>query len=388
MTDDIHCAKFSNDGKYYIVSLLDSTIKVFFSDSDKIFLTMYGHKLPVLSFDISSDDALLVSGSADKNLKLWGMDFGNCHKSIFAHNDSIMAVSFVRDTHYFFSASKDKTIKYWDADTYQLILEFNENLGEVWCIALSSIGDFFVSGSNDKSIRIWKQTKDQVFISEEEEKRNEKIMVENYTKEKMERENDNEEIENQEAYKPLKEKYQNLKFGEDIMMAIDLAENLREEYLDYETKLLEFHKQKNNKMPEKPKNDKLGNKNIPEYVLAEILKINPADLEKSLKFLHLSYIEKLLVYIRYFVRNNIHVELCSRILDFILSQHETNIRNSKKMVNLLVNIQKHLRNQLQKEADLYGFNLAGLKFIQKTIHSQEDNFFENEEFFKNNLELK
>ena len=123
-------------------------------------------------------------------------------------------------------------------------------------------------------------------------------------------------------------------------------------------------------------------------MLAEILKINPADLEKSLKFLHLSYIEKLLVYIRYFVRNNIHVELCSRILDFILSQHETNIRNSKKMVNLLVNIQKHLRNQLQKEADLYGFNLAGLKFIQKTIHSQEDNFFENEEFFKNNLELK
>ena len=85
MTDDIHCVKFSPDGRFYAVSLLDSTIKVFFSDSDKLFLTMYGHKLPVLSFDISSDGALLVSGSADKNVKLWGMDFGNCHKSIFAH---------------------------------------------------------------------------------------------------------------------------------------------------------------------------------------------------------------------------------------------------------------------------------------------------------------
>lgn len=62
MTDDIHCLKFSPNGFYYIVSLLDSTIKVFFADSDKLYLSMYGHKLPVLSFDITSDDLLLVSG--------------------------------------------------------------------------------------------------------------------------------------------------------------------------------------------------------------------------------------------------------------------------------------------------------------------------------------
>ena len=89
MTDDVHFVRFSHNGEYYIVSLLDSTIKVYFSDSDKLFLTMYGHKLPALSFDISNDDLLLVSGSADKNIKIWGMDFGNCHKSIFGHNDSI-----------------------------------------------------------------------------------------------------------------------------------------------------------------------------------------------------------------------------------------------------------------------------------------------------------
>jgi len=388
MTDDIHCVKFSPDGKFYVVSLLDSTIKVFFSDSDKLFLTMYGHKLPVLSFDVSSDGALLVSGSADKNIKLWGMDFGNCHKSIFAHNDSIMSVSFVKDTHYFFSASKDKTIKYWDGDTYQLILEFNENLGEVWCLAVSSIGDFFVSGSNDKSIRIWRQNKDQVFISEEEEKRTEKMMVENYAKEKLEREEENEELENQEATNPLKEKYDNLRFGEDIMMAIDLAENLREEYIDYENQLIEFNKNKSLKLPERPKNEKLGKKSIPEYVLFEISKINSADLEKSLKFLHLSYIEKLLNYIKYFIQNNIYVELCARILNFILMTHEMHIRNSKKMVNLLVKIQQNLRVQLQKEKDLMGFNLAGLKFVKKDIENLEGNMMEDEEIFKFNVEFK
>ena len=67
--------------------------QVFFLDSLKFFLSLYGHKLPVLAMDVSSDSSLLVSGSADKNLKIWGLDFGDCHRSLFAHGDSIMQVA-------------------------------------------------------------------------------------------------------------------------------------------------------------------------------------------------------------------------------------------------------------------------------------------------------
>lgn len=106
----------------------------------QFFLSLYGHKLPVLSIDISSvsyhchwliqqpprvshiqDSTLLVSCSADKNIRIWGLDFGDCHKSIFAHDDSIMAVKFVPDTHLIFSVSKDKLLKCWDADNFQHI---------------------------------------------------------------------------------------------------------------------------------------------------------------------------------------------------------------------------------------------------------------------------
>ena len=93
-------------GKLLAVALLDSTIKVFFTDSLKFFLSLYGHKLPVLSMDISSDSTLLVSGSADKNIKIWGLDFGDCHRSLFAHADSVMQVAFVHNTHYIFTAGK------------------------------------------------------------------------------------------------------------------------------------------------------------------------------------------------------------------------------------------------------------------------------------------
>ena len=93
-------------GKLLAVSLLDSTIKVFFTDTLKFFLSLYGHKLPVLSMDISSDSTLLVSGAADKNIKIWGLDFGDCHRSLFAHADSVMQVAFVHNTHYVFTAGR------------------------------------------------------------------------------------------------------------------------------------------------------------------------------------------------------------------------------------------------------------------------------------------
>ena len=45
MTDDVLAVKYSPDGKLLAVSLLDSTVKIFFEDSLKFFLSLYGHKV-------------------------------------------------------------------------------------------------------------------------------------------------------------------------------------------------------------------------------------------------------------------------------------------------------------------------------------------------------
>ncbi|KAG6519510.1 hypothetical protein ZIOFF_023004 [Zingiber officinale] len=176
MDEDVLAISVSPDSKYLAVSLLEKcAIKVFFMDSLKLFLSLYGHKLPVLCMDISSDGDILVSGSADKNLKIWGLDFGDCHKSIFAHADSVMDVKFVRNTHYMFSVGKDRLVKYWDADKFELLLTLEGHHAEVWCLAVSSRGDFIVTGSHDRSIRRWDRTEEPFFIEEEREKRLEEV---------------------------------------------------------------------------------------------------------------------------------------------------------------------------------------------------------------------
>ena len=117
---DVLCARYnesrSAERLLVAVGLLDSTVRLYYDDSLKFFLSLYGHKLPVLSIDMSSDSSILASGSADKTVKLWGLDFGDCHRSLLAHADSVTCVRFQPRTHYFFTAGKDGVIKYWDAD--------------------------------------------------------------------------------------------------------------------------------------------------------------------------------------------------------------------------------------------------------------------------------
>jgi len=45
MTDDVLAVKYSPDGRLLAIALLDTTVKIFFQDSLKFFLSLYGHKV-------------------------------------------------------------------------------------------------------------------------------------------------------------------------------------------------------------------------------------------------------------------------------------------------------------------------------------------------------
>jgi len=178
LSDDVLCVRVSPDGRLVAASLNDATIKVFFFDTLKFYLSLYGHKLPAFALDISSDSRLLVSGSADKNLRIWGLDFGDCHRSLLAHSDSVMGVAFVPRTHYLFSVGRDGDLGYWDCDKFERLLRLGAHHGEAWCLAVSSLGDAVVTGGHDRSIRRWERTDEPFFVDEEKERRLESLFEE------------------------------------------------------------------------------------------------------------------------------------------------------------------------------------------------------------------
>jgi len=364
MSDEVLSVRYSHapgrpEKLLLAVALLDSTIKIFYDDTLKFHLSLYGHKLPVLSLDISSDDTLLVSASSDKDVKLWGLDFGDCHKSIFAHGDAVTCVRFVRNTHLFFTCGKDGLVKYWDGDTYDMILELRGHTSEVWSLCISNDGEFVVSASNDRSIRMWTRTMDQVFLEEEREDRMERMFFE----EAIDRHAKSRDAQMKESGEMLesqiagKKSIESVKSAERLIEGIELVLHERER----ESAIL-FNKNKNNNK----KNPLLLGMSPLKYALRVLRSIQSSEMEQALLVLPFHLVEKLLTEIlRDLVRAGLDPELTARVVIFLLRLHHGAITASRALRPVLHELCVDVQKSLSSNRDRIGFNIAGLRMIKR-----------------------
>lgn len=366
VADDILSLRFSPDSRLLAVALLDNTVKVFFVDSLKLFLNLYGHKLPVLNMDISFDSKLIVTCSADKNVRLWGLDFGDCHKAFFAHQDSILQVAFVPHNqdgngHHFFSSSKDKMIKYWDGDKFEQIQRLDGHHGEIWALAVSKTGDFLVSASHDKSIRVWEQSDEQIFLEEEKEKELEELYEQTLTTSL----NKDQEGEDGEVGDAGKQTIETLMAGEKIVEALELGmadHQLMEEY--------KVEKAANPNTAPPPRNliyMAMGNISAEEHVMKVLMKIKAAALQDALLVLPFSILPLLFTFLNIFAQKSMNIPLTCRILFFMLKTHHKQLVASKNMKMMLDSIRQNLRQSLQDQKDQMGYNLAALRVVGTQI---------------------
>ncbi|TRY59103.1 hypothetical protein DNTS_013231 [Danionella cerebrum] len=328
LDEDVLCVRLSPDQRLLAVSLLDCTVKVFYTDTLKFFLSLYGHKLPVLCLDISHDSALIATGSADKNVKVWGLDFGDCHRSMFAHEDSVMFLQFVPKTHLFFTAGKDRRIKQWDADKFEHIQTLEGHHREVWCLAISPSGDHIVSSSHDKSLRLWERTREPIILEEEKEMVREAEFEESMDK------GDEPIVPGEtkgEAEPAGKKTIETVKAAERIMEAIELYRE--------ESKKLEDHREvceaAGKELPPPKMNPILvafGNISPSRYVLEVIKKVR------------------------------------SRV-------HFGQITSNQMLVSVIDDLRTNTISKVHEIRDVLGFNSAGLHFLQQEIETKEDVMF-------------
>ncbi|KAK8969778.1 hypothetical protein KSP40_PGU004479 [Platanthera guangdongensis] len=366
MNDDVLVISISPEGKYIAVALLDCTVRVFFLDSLKFFLSLYGHKLPVLCMDISSDGDLIVTGSADKNLKIWGLDFGDCHKSLFAHSDSVMDVKFVQNTHYMFSVGKDRLIKYWDADKFELLLTLEGHHAEVWCLTISTHGGFFITGSHDRSIRRWDRTDEPFFLEEEREKRLQEMF-----------ESDLETNENKYAPReelpeegsvavPGKKTQETITAMDMIIDALDTAEAELKRIDEYNAD------KRNGKAGQLHPNLLMQGLSPADYVLKAVSTVRTNDLEQTLLSLPYSDALKLISYLKGWVQNPDKVELVCKITTVLLQTHHSQLTTTPAARPMLTVLKDILHAKVKAYKDTIGFNLAAMDHLKELMSMRSD----------------
>ncbi|NXT97687.1 WDR3 protein, partial [Buphagus erythrorhynchus] len=377
LDEDVLCVRYSPNQKLLTVSLLDCTVKVFYVDTLKFFLSLYGHKLPVLCMDICYDGTLIATGSADRNVKIWGLDFGDCHRSLFAHDDSVMYLQFVPKSHLFFTAGKDGKIKQWDADKFEHIQTLQGHHQEVWCLALSPNGDYVVSASHDKSLRLWERTRESLILEEEREMQQEAEYEESVAKEEQPVVAGEMQGETGLAGKKTIE---TIKAAEKIMEAIELYREETAKQKEHNAICKAAGKEV--PFPVNPILHAYGNITPSAYVLEVFKKVKSSELEESLLVLPFSYVPDLLRLFNEYVQQGSDVELLCRALLFLLKIHFGQITSNQMLVTVIENLKKttnfdYLGCASQCGAglslqDVLGFNMAGLQFLKREIEAKDE----------------
>ncbi|NXI56094.1 WDR3 protein, partial [Chloroceryle aenea] len=367
LDEDVLCVRYSPNQKLLAVSLLDCTVKIFYTDTLKFFLSLYGHKLPVLCMDISYDGTLIATGSADRNVKIWGMDFGDCHRSLFAHDDSVMYLQFVAKSHLFFTAGKDSKIKQWDADKFEHIQTLEGHHQEVWCLAISPNGDYVVSASHDKSLRLWERTREPLILEEEREMVRVASFLPKTTSTPVAGETQGE------TGLAGKKTIETIKATEQIMEAIELYREEMAKLKEHEAICKAAGKEV--PFPVNPILRAYGNITPSAYVLEVFKKVKSSELEESLLVLPFSYVPDLLRLFNEYIHLGSDVELLCRALLFLLKIHFGQITSNQMLVTVIENLKKTTISRVSEARDVLGFNMAGLQYLKREIEAKDEVMF-------------
>ncbi|KAG2369907.1 WD40-repeat-containing domain protein [Suillus spraguei] len=370
MSDEVLFVRYSPNGKLLAVALLDSTVKIFYQDTLKFFLSLYGHKLPVLAMDISDDSKLIVTCSADKNVKIWGLDFGDCHKSIFAHEESVMQ--------------------------FENIQKLDGHHSEIWAFAVSNHAKFVVTGSHDKSIRVWEKLDEPLFLEEERERELEQIYEDGIANalnrpDMFINNNETDAQPSGEVAAVAKQTSETLMAGERIMEALDLADAERTAFLEYESKFTQAGSLEATGMQPPPRNPILAAYDLePEaYVLRVVEKISSAALHDALLVLPFDKVISLMRYLDLWAQKGWNISLVSRILFFLLKIHHHQIVTNRVMRTTLIPLRVHLRKSLRREKDAIGYNLVALQHLRRRTEAERTaQFYEEEDFDEEKVRAK
>ncbi|KAK1068645.1 beta transducin [Friedmanniomyces endolithicus] len=370
LSDDILSLCFSPDQRLLAVATLDNTVKVFFTDTLRPFLTLYGHKLPVLNISISADSKLIATCSADKNVRIWGLDFGDCHKAFFAHQDSVMQVSFIPhpvekdEAHILFSASKDGMLKSWDAEKFQPIQKLEGHKGEIWAMVISRTGERVVTASHDKSIRVWEVGDDLVFLEEEREKEQE-AMYEATVAQGLDKDYRDEAAEagdgEDEVAGASKQTLATLTHGERVMEALEIGlEDLH---------LMETYERDKLRTPSlalpqrNPVFLALGNVSAEQHVLATLRRVPAPSLHDALLVIPFTTLPTLFTFLLIFLQRRMQPELAWRVTYFLLQAHMGQIVASGRLRGVLEGVLEAYEGWVGEQRGVLGFNLAGLEVM-------------------------
>jgi U3 small nucleolar RNA-associated protein 12 len=130
-------------------------------------LELPGHRTDVRTLSLSSDDALLASGS-NGSLKVWNVKTTKCVRTMEC-GYSICSAFLPGDRH-IVVGTKSGDLMLYDVGSSTLLETFSAHSSEIWGVCVRPDGKGLVSGGADKDVKFWDfEIKDVVINADEKD---------------------------------------------------------------------------------------------------------------------------------------------------------------------------------------------------------------------------
>ena len=161
LANRVNALAFSPDGRWLATAAGEPSrsgqIKVWATDSGALVREFVKpHKDTVLALDFSRDGKWLASGSSDRAVRVWDTQTGKMYRNLEAHSSQVLAVSLRNDARRIASASADNSVKTWDLQRSDVVATFATFTKEVNFLRYLGRGDELVAASGSPAVKILK----------------------------------------------------------------------------------------------------------------------------------------------------------------------------------------------------------------------------------------
>ncbi|KAJ6546138.1 hypothetical protein B0H10DRAFT_2385059 [Mycena sp. CBHHK59/15] len=153
-TDAVNAVAFSYSQGMVISASVDSTIRLWDSQTGACITEFWGHTASVEDVAFSPDDSKIVSGSFDGTMKIWDVSTGSLLHDC-RHRLAVCVVAFSHDGLRVATGSSDTKIRIWDSQKGEEIQQLCHHRGAVRSLAFAPGDQTIISGSDDTEVRIW-----------------------------------------------------------------------------------------------------------------------------------------------------------------------------------------------------------------------------------------
>ena len=152
---DVNTVALSSNGAIIASGSDDDTINIWNAQTGELLSTLEGHKRRVNSVKIAPDGYTVISGSDDRTVRIWNAQTGELLRTLEGHGGGVNSVAIALDGRTVVSGSSDNNILVWDWINWELKAIIEGHGGGVNSVAIASDGRTVVSGGEDNNIMIW-----------------------------------------------------------------------------------------------------------------------------------------------------------------------------------------------------------------------------------------